>query len=124
MLRADYVRPAETCKKDPDGIFFGLKAAIKTRIYTDARKESEIINCIIAHILRFKPDMPLEPYNQKTYGLYPFCHTMLYSEQGTEKYGPQPISARFDLCRKAKKVRFTDFFACFGWPNTVRAMSY
>ncbi len=30
------VESAETCKKDPDGIFFGLKAEIETRIYMDA----------------------------------------------------------------------------------------
>ena len=31
-FRADRDAPAETCKKDPDGIFFGLAAAIETRI--------------------------------------------------------------------------------------------
>ena len=46
---------AETCKKDPDGIFFGLTAAIKTRIYMDAPSDSENRKYTIAHMKRFKP---------------------------------------------------------------------
>ena len=64
------VESAETCKKDPDGIFFGLKAAIETRIYMDAWTDSERISRTVAHILRFKPDVPLEPYDRKPFGLF------------------------------------------------------
>jgi hypothetical protein len=47
--------------------------------------------------------MPPEPYDRKPFGLYPYCSTELYSEQDTEKFCPQPISARFDFCREAEK---------------------
>ncbi len=47
--------------------------------------------------------MQLEPYDRKTYGLSLYCPDKLYSEQGTEKFSPQPISARFDRGREAEK---------------------
>jgi hypothetical protein len=63
---------------------------------------------------KIQTHMPPEPYDRKPLGLFTYCPAILYSEQSREKYSPQPISARFDLCRKAKKDPIGIFFACFG----------
>jgi hypothetical protein len=107
------MRQPKHAKKSVNGLFWP-KGSDRNAHITDAPSCIERINCSVAHIFRFKPDMPPKPYDRKSLGRYPYCPALLFSEQGTKKYSPQPISARFDLCREAKKDPIGIFFACFG----------
>ncbi len=106
------VESAETCKKVRSRTFLTLRQRSKRAYHRRAFVQLKNQLCLRAHT-QIQTHMPPEPYDRKAFGLPPYCPALLDSEQGTEKYSPQPISARFDRCREAKKDPIGIFFACF-----------
>jgi hypothetical protein len=102
-------------RKSPCGTFFGSLREQRSKRAYHGRAFVQLKHQLLCRAHEeIQTHMPPEPYDRKSFGLSLYYTAVLYSEQGTEKLFPQPISARFDLRREAKKDPIGIFFACFG----------
>ncbi len=76
-------------RKSPCGTFFGsLREQRSKRAYhgrADVKRKMKVRHRAHEEI---QTHMPPEPYDRKSFGLYPYYPALLYSERDTKKYSP------------------------------------
>ena len=138
---------AITCKKVPDGAFLVRSANSDRNAHIHlAHSCSQNMNCTFAHMYRFKDSVPPERYERRPVRVVPiqngcrpddFCFhrsggmyvlnlkmcAKVHVNNRLHVRATTPY-ARFDRClrgSRANRKSSPNFFACFGWPNIVRA---